>query len=211
MNDCSSLTLVTVLLYVVSFFVVCVSLNHPKVDVDHYRIRGGMAVETDYIIRVQPIEGDGSRGRKHKKKMTLSPTNSGLRGDSDVDCDDDDEAYDDPGDFGVFMLSKTYSAFRTLGHQLKKAADKFTSKADRLPIAVQRAAQYAETFIHLVEGQRPEYLGKVRVVQTKECMRGIHSLNACFMSHDFSMYFHRSTTITSKSWPKNEDKFSMKP
>jgi hypothetical protein len=168
MNNCSSLTLVTVLLYVVSN-VVCVSPS--KVDVDHYRIRGGMAVETDYIIRVQPIEGDGSRGRNHKKKTSVSPTtNRLLRGDSDVDGnddDDDDEAYDDPGDFGVFMLSKTYSAFRTLGHQLKKAADKFTSKADRLPIAVQRAAQYAETFIHLVEGQRPEYLGKVSVVRTK--------------------------------------------
>jgi hypothetical protein len=127
-----------------------------------------MAVETDYIIRVQPIEGDGSRGRNNYKKAPVSLTTNGLRGDTDVDVDgDDDEAYDDPGDFGVFMLSKTYSAFRTLGHQLKKAADKFTSKADRLPIAVQRAAQYAETFIHLVEGQRPEYLGKVRVVQSR--------------------------------------------
>jgi hypothetical protein len=98
------------------------------VDLDHYRIRGGMAVETDYIIRVEPTSAP--RGRDPQ----IEP----------------------------FTLSKSYSAFRTLGQQLKKAADEVTSTEERLPKSVQKLAQYCETMVHLVETERTRYLGKVR-------------------------------------------------
>jgi hypothetical protein len=98
------------------------------IDLDHHRIRGGMAVETDYIISVEP-------------------TSQAPKG-------------NDP-QFESFTLSKTYSAFRTLGHQLKKAADNATGSGERLPPSVQKLAQYCETILHLMETQRTQYLGKV--------------------------------------------------
>jgi hypothetical protein len=65
--------------------------------------------------------------------------------------------------FEGFMLSKTYSAFRTLGNQLKKSADAVMNNGDpNLPKSVQKVAQYAETVVHLVDAQRTQYLGKVR-------------------------------------------------
>ena len=99
------------------------------VDLDHFRIRGGMAVETDYIIKVEP-KGDN-------KLLASMP------------------------DFESFTLSKTYSAFRTLGHQLKKAADEATDEIGNLPKSAQKLAQYCETVVQLVESQRTQYLGKV--------------------------------------------------
>lgn len=111
------------------------------IDLDHYRIRGGMAVETDYIIRIEPTK-DAPRG--------------------------------DP-QFEVFTLSKTYSAFRTLAHQLKKASDRVTDgnysspqrnsngiNGNKLPKSVLKLAQYCQLVIHMVESERTEYLGKVR-------------------------------------------------
>ncbi len=97
------------------------------IDMDHFRIHGGMAVETDYIIKVQP-KGNAS---------LLMP------------------------DFESFTLSKTYSAFRTLAHQLKKTADAATGSSNMLPKTVQKLAQYCETVHQLVESQRTQYLGKV--------------------------------------------------
>lgn len=96
------------------------------IDLDHYRIRGGMAVETDYIIRVSPTE-EPKRGPQ----------------------------------FEAFTLSKTYSAFRTFGQQLKKSADEATCKDENLPRSVQKLVQYCETVSHLVETQKTTYLGKV--------------------------------------------------
>lgn len=46
------------------------------VDLDYYRIRGGMAVDTDYIIRVEPKEG--STGPSFES-FTLSKTYSSFR------------------------------------------------------------------------------------------------------------------------------------
>jgi hypothetical protein len=101
------------------------------VDLDHYRIGGGLAVETDFIIRVDPIGAP--------KRV-------------------------DGFQFEGFMLSKTYSAFRTLGNQLKKSADAVMNAGDaNLPKAVHKVAQYAETVVHLVDAQRTQYLGKVRM------------------------------------------------
>lgn len=95
------------------------------VDLDHYRIRGGMAVETDYIIRVEPTEGG----------------NGPL--------------------FDSFSLSKTYSHFRTLANQLKKAADRVMMPGKSVGDSTKKLARYCETVHHLVETQRTQYLGKV--------------------------------------------------
>jgi hypothetical protein len=46
------------------------------VDLDHYRIRGGMAVETDYIIRVEPTEGGNG---PQFDSFALSKTYSSFR------------------------------------------------------------------------------------------------------------------------------------
>eukprot|EP00934_Nitzschia_sp_Nitz4_P006835 Nitzschia sp. Nitz4//scaffold53_size117307//9759//12068//NITZ4_003753-RA/size117307-augustus-gene-0.90-mRNA-1//1//CDS//3329554154//6825//frame0 len=97
------------------------------VDTDHYRIRGGMAVETSYIIHVESTQSS---------KDALP-------------------------EFESFTLSKTYSSFRTLAQQLKKAADAATNTRKSLPPSVQKLAQYCETVLHLVEAQRAQYLGKV--------------------------------------------------
>lgn len=97
------------------------------IDFDHYRIRGGMAVETDFIIRVSPTK-EPSKGPQ----------------------------------FESFTLSKTYSAFRTFGQQLKKSADNVTAHNEILSRSVQKLVQYCETVLHLVESQRVAYLGKVR-------------------------------------------------
>lgn len=100
------------------------------IDLDHYRIRGGMAVETAYIILVEPSIGNSAVAGLHPE-------------------------------FEGFTLSKTYSAFRTLGQQLKKAADNVTNTNQRLPKSVQKLAQYCHTVLHLVEAQPTQYLGKV--------------------------------------------------
>ena len=47
------------------------------IDVDHYRIRGGMAVETDYIIRVSPTK-DPTVGPQFES-FTLSKTYHAFR------------------------------------------------------------------------------------------------------------------------------------
>jgi hypothetical protein len=100
-------------------------LTADVVDLDHYRIRGGMAVETDYIIRVEPTGG---------------------------------------AQFESFTLSKTYSSFRTLGNQLKKIADNAMASTKNVDEATKKLAQYCETVHHLVETQRLQYLGKVRIL-----------------------------------------------
>jgi hypothetical protein len=96
------------------------------VDLDHYRIRGGMAVETDYIIRVEPTD----------------ERNGPL--------------------FQSFILSKTYSSFRTLASQLKKVADHVMMASQyKVDDSTKKLAQYCETVHHLIETQRTQYLGKV--------------------------------------------------
>jgi hypothetical protein len=95
-------------------------------DLDHYRVGGGLAVETDFIIRVDP---------------TSEPKGN------------------DP-QFEGFLVSKNYSAFRTLGTQLKKYADAAMTSGVDLPQSAQTVAQYAETVVHLVESQRTQYVGE---------------------------------------------------
>mmetsp|Transcript_26426 Transcript_26426/g.62915 ORF Transcript_26426/g.62915 Transcript_26426/m.62915 type:complete len:763 (-) Transcript_26426:94-2382(-) len=111
------------------------------IDLDHYRIRGGMAVETDYIIRVEPSSSSSAR---------KASAGSGGSGGGGVQ-------------FEGFTLSKTYSSFRTLANHLKKVADRVmtSGEADPEDDETKKMAQYCETVHHLVETQRTEYLGKV--------------------------------------------------
>ena len=105
-------------------------------DLDHYRIHGGMAVETDYIISVTCV----NTGTKTRPEP----------------------------DFDNFIISKNFSAFRTLVDQLHESADAFmSSKAHtHLPAEtkqkVKKLAQYCEIVSQLVDSQRTQYLGKVR-------------------------------------------------
>jgi hypothetical protein len=62
-------------------------------DLDHYRIHGGMAVETDYIVHVE------------SSSLSSSPSSSSS------------------SSFESFTLSKTYGLFRTFAKQLKKIED----------------------------------------------------------------------------------------
>ncbi|KAL3897969.1 MAG: hypothetical protein SGARI_006789, partial [Bacillariaceae sp.] len=96
------------------------------VDLDHYRIRGGMACDTDYIIRVEPKEGSNAS-------------------------------------FESFTLSKTYSAFRTLAHQLKKISDSVMGSGSKsVDDSTKKLAQYCETVSHLVNYNYVQVLAKKR-------------------------------------------------
>jgi hypothetical protein len=130
------------------------------VDLDHYRFGGGLAVETDFIIRVEQVGAP--------------KTVNGFQ-------------------FENFMLSKTYSAFRTLGNQLKKSADAVMNAGDpNLPKSVQKVAHYAETVVHLVDAQRTQYLGKVRKPSVFFCGRFFNIKGLILDS--FSVYFSFSTS-----------------
>ena len=107
-------------------------------DLDHYRIHGGMAVETDYIIHVSCVNGG--------KKTRSYP------------------------DFETFIISKTFSAFRTLADQLHDSADALMSKkgSAELPRKVKNLANYCQAVLQLIDSQRTQYLGKV-----SSCVDGI--------------------------------------
>ncbi|CAB9499547.1 ENHANCED DISEASE RESISTANCE 2 [Seminavis robusta] len=110
-------------------------------DLDHYRIHGGMAVETDYIVHVSCVN-TGTKSRPEP-------------------------------DFDGFIISKTFSAFRTLIDQLHDAADAFmsTNSHEQLPPdtkqKVKKLAQYCEVVMQLIDSQRTQYLGKVNYMYVK--------------------------------------------
>jgi len=91
------------------------------VDFDHYRLHGGILVETDYIISVNP-----------KKPID--------------------------GAFESFKISKTYSAFRSLGTKLAEVTEK---EADFKSKDSMTMLQFAQSVDHLIETQKANYLGKV--------------------------------------------------
>jgi len=98
-----------------------------------YRIQGGLAVESDYIVTVKPAANADQK--------------TGL--------------------FEPFTISKTYSAFRTLGQQLKKAADACRNKKESLPAHVSKVCKYCDLAFNLVDSQRTAYLGKVNYMYVK--------------------------------------------
>lgn len=110
-------------------------------DLDHYRIHGGMAVETDFIIHVNCVPG----GKKRRPEP----------------------------DFERFILSKTFSHFRSFADQLRKEAEAAMSTSSKMrnskysiPLKVKNLANYCETVFQLIESQRTQYLGKVRCSAT---------------------------------------------
>mmetsp|Transcript_9611 Transcript_9611/g.19383 ORF Transcript_9611/g.19383 Transcript_9611/m.19383 type:complete len:701 (+) Transcript_9611:73-2175(+) len=127
------------------------------VDIDHYRIRGGMAVETDFIIEV-------SSGKQQQKPP---PQQQPLAGEG---------ASALPPVFAPFRLAKTYTAFRSWAQQLKAASHTYTSNsatAASLPHDAVEAANYCELVYHLMESQKTKYLGQVnfRYVQVLALQR----------------------------------------
>ena len=122
-------------------------------DLDHYRIHGGISVETDFIIHVNcvPDNRPGLPGGTMKKQKRRPEP-----------------------DFEPFIISKTFSHFRSFTDQLHKEAEAAMSSSNKLyhrssstkdsiiPIKVKNLANYCETVFQLIESQRTQYLGKVR-------------------------------------------------
>jgi Protein ENHANCED DISEASE RESISTANCE 2, C-terminal len=131
------------------------ALSHGRVtatviDLDHYRIHGGMAVETDYIVQVQAIP----------KKDDYATTAAAK-----------DKEEEEEEEFDAFLLSKTFSAFRHLAQQLKKAVDAWSSsnaastggaRGGANSDDATKVAKYCELVGNLVDSQKnKQYLGKV--------------------------------------------------
>ncbi|GAX22875.1 hypothetical protein FisN_24Lh162 [Fistulifera solaris] len=95
---------------------------------DHYRIHGGLAVESDFIVLVYPKE---------------------------------------PELFASFALSKTYSAFRSLAHQLEQVVQNSSHKEQNLADPCDKALKYARLVSQLIDSQRTQYLGKVNFMYVK--------------------------------------------
>lgn len=121
-------------------------------DLDHYRIHGGMAVETDYIIHVNCCCLSGN-----KKKTRPEP------------------------DFDSFIISKTFSAFRCFADQLHDAANALMSKRNNkdLPRKVRSLANCCHAILQLVDSQRTQYLGKVsNVIAIRNHLFSVHFIFA---------------------------------
>lgn len=71
----------------------------------------------------------------------------------------------DPGLFASFALSKTYSAFRSLAHQLEQVVTSYKEKD--IPDACDKALKYSRLVSQLIESQRTHYLGKVNFMYVK--------------------------------------------
>ena len=100
-------------------------------DLDHYRIHGGMAVETDYIIQVRCVNG----GKKTRPEpdfdaFTISKTFSAFRTLADQLHDSADALMSQKG-------------------------------SEELPRKVKSLANYCHVVLQLIDSQRTQYLGKV--------------------------------------------------
>lgn len=103
-------------------------------DVDHYRIHGGMAVETDYIILVDyeaSGENDGPSASPFDP-FTLSKTYSHFR-----------------------TFAKQ---LKLIADGVMSSKDRKSFKADE---STKKLGRYCETVHHLTESQRHQYVGKV--------------------------------------------------
>ena len=72
----------------------------------------------------------------------------------------------EPELFDSFALSKTYSAFRSLAHQLEQVVNDHHKEKD-VPGACEKALQYCRLVPQLIESQRAQYLGKVNFMYVK--------------------------------------------
>ena len=100
-------------------------------DLDHYRIHGGMAVETDFIIRVECKSSKGEGCDPSFECFTLSKTYSHFR---------------------TFAKQLKNIADGVMSSKGRKSKTDETTK---------KLAQYCETVHHLTESQRHQYVGKV--------------------------------------------------
>ncbi|VEU39240.1 unnamed protein product [Pseudo-nitzschia multistriata] len=101
-------------------------------DIDHYRIHGGMAVETDYIIGVAFKGGKNKGNDANFDPFTLSKTFSHFRS---------------------FAKELKSISDGVLSSRLSKK-----KKEDSTTIKI---GWYCETVYHLVESQKQQYVGKV--------------------------------------------------
>jgi hypothetical protein len=110
-------------------------------DLDHYRIHGGMAVETDYIIQVT-CENTGKKTRAEPDFETfhISKTFSAFR----TLCD---------------QLHDSADAFMNTGNHTHLPAE--------TKLKVKKLAQYCEVVMQLIDSQRTQYLGKVNYLYVK--------------------------------------------
>lgn len=130
--------------------------------VDHFRIRGGLAVESDYIVTVQP-----SLAVRNSK--TSSPQQQSCPGENKKPQNQQQPL------FASFELSKTYSAFRALSQQLHKAtaAHDLVRRSyedaiqESVPAQCFKLAKYCQLVRHLINSQSTRYLGKVNYLYVK--------------------------------------------
>lgn len=105
---------------------------------DHYRIHGGLAVETDYIVAISQLQQQVESGTSTEPPL-----------------------------LDTFYISKTYSSFRSLAEQLKNTTAAFhLDKIDNLksdpPACIYKVAKYCQLLWQLIEGPGHRiYLGKV--------------------------------------------------
>ena len=132
-------------------------------DVDHFRIHGGLAVESDYIITVQPSVAFGYNNKistkvQQQQEPPLQQHQQPL--------------------FESFELSKKYSAFRTLSRQLNKATedhgfvqsayeDTAVQREGDIPAECIRVAELCQFIRNLINSQSTRYLGKVTLTYVK--------------------------------------------
>ena len=128
-------------------------------DLDHYRIHGGMAVETDYIIQVT-CEKTGKKTRPEPDFETfyISKTFSAFR----TLCD---------------QLHDSADAFMSTGTHSKLPAETRQK--------VKKLAQYCEVVMQLIDSQRTQYLGKVRFWMNKKWLLVLQEWIVCLLGdHD---------------------------
>ena len=132
-------------------------------DVDHFRIRGGLAVESDYIITVRP-----SLAIRNSKTCTQHQSSQG-------DSNKKQQQQQRQPLFENFELSKTYSAFRTLSQQLHNASEAHDlvrrsyndAVQESVPAECFKLAKYCQLVRHLINSQSTRYLGKVNYMYVK--------------------------------------------
>lgn len=126
------------------------------ISCDHYRVHGGLAVESDYIVAVQSTGGSTTGGGAAEAPSSTAPEQTA------------------PYFFEPFCLSKNYSAFRTLAAQLEKVAEahRLGKRTDQIhegtvPADCIQLAKYCQLVTHLIHSQRTRYLGKVNYMYVK--------------------------------------------
>lgn len=124
-------------------------------NTDHYRVKGGMAVQTDFIILVHQ-----DRRRRSNPETDDGKDEEGLL-------------------FDPFMVSKTYHSFRKLAESLKSVAaaahkkcwsstSSSGGKRKSWSISSVNLAQYCEFLEELIESQPTQYLAKVSYGQVRK-------------------------------------------